>query len=446
MINQPNVNNNEHNEQDSNVRYVQKAYKCQQCYFHFKKLTPIDENHTKCTNCQEGMAIIDIPNEFSRESLNKAFGMTYKSNKDSKDRSTKATTNSSTTLNKKSNVEVRRRVLEPYSNQNGGQIASINGHHDNHAINYNSSRNIITVTNNVPFNNNSTSSNNTRNTRNTERQTNNGQSNQSNQNSNTNNFNNPPPITFNFNFFMPFENTNTNNNHTYNDHTYNDTFNHSNNHTFNHTNNHSNNPFNNLFFTQNRNSEIESIFSQFFTNFNQDSNQFFFGGQNMNMNANMDMNMNNQKSIDDIIKALYKIKLDETYATKKEKLEFEYPTCSVCLVETAKDDNGVLLPCGHIYHNNCIEKWLKSHNTHKNCPVCRFELSLDNLKKFSNEQIIKRNKNIEMNKGNNLKNMDSMDIDSEYEIKDNYNHHNHNNHNNYNDDIIIEDCRRDQNN
>lgn len=45
-----------------------------------------------------------------------------------------------------------------------------------------------------------------------------------------------------------------------------------------------------------------------------------------------------------------------------------YSGCSVCL-EQFKDGESVKeLPCRHLYHPTCIEKWLPGHG---NCPTCR---------------------------------------------------------------------------
>ncbi|KAG8378033.1 hypothetical protein BUALT_Bualt08G0096100 [Buddleja alternifolia] len=48
-------------------------------------------------------------------------------------------------------------------------------------------------------------------------------------------------------------------------------------------------------------------------------------------------------------------------------------TCSICLEEFRGNGacEGVIMPCKHIFHGDCIKKWLTiSHY----CPVCRFEM------------------------------------------------------------------------
>lgn len=45
--------------------------------------------------------------------------------------------------------------------------------------------------------------------------------------------------------------------------------------------------------------------------------------------------------------------------------------CAVCLSMLEKEDIARLLPnCKHIFHAECIDKWLSSHST---CPICRTE-------------------------------------------------------------------------
>ena len=42
--------------------------------------------------------------------------------------------------------------------------------------------------------------------------------------------------------------------------------------------------------------------------------------------------------------------------------------CSICCEEPKENDKITTLPCKHHYHENCVKKWLKMHNS---CPICR---------------------------------------------------------------------------
>src|SRR3990167_2096486 len=48
--------------------------------------------------------------------------------------------------------------------------------------------------------------------------------------------------------------------------------------------------------------------------------------------------------------------------------------CSVCQENLQENEIATKLPCSHIYHKSCLLPWLSTHNT---CPVCRYELPLD---------------------------------------------------------------------
>ena len=52
----------------------------------------------------------------------------------------------------------------------------------------------------------------------------------------------------------------------------------------------------------------------------------------------------------------------------------ELETCAVCLSNITgenKDDKACTVDCGHIFHIECISRWIKKS---KECPLCRKEV------------------------------------------------------------------------
>lgn len=45
--------------------------------------------------------------------------------------------------------------------------------------------------------------------------------------------------------------------------------------------------------------------------------------------------------------------------------------CMVCLEEFLMGSEVVCLPCGHIFHGDCIVRWLETSHL---CPLCRFAM------------------------------------------------------------------------
>jgi E3 ubiquitin-protein ligase RNF115/126 len=52
----------------------------------------------------------------------------------------------------------------------------------------------------------------------------------------------------------------------------------------------------------------------------------------------------------------------------------EPPMCTVCCEHIVIGSKGMFMPCGHVYHPDCLTPWLEKNNS---CPVCRFELPLE---------------------------------------------------------------------
>ncbi len=58
-----------------------------------------------------------------------------------------------------------------------------------------------------------------------------------------------------------------------------------------------------------------------------------------------------------------------------EKLDNEKKQCAICLEDYVNGDKSIALPCIHIFHDNCIKNWLKSHNI---CPTCKNKVKFEN--------------------------------------------------------------------
>jgi hypothetical protein len=56
--------------------------------------------------------------------------------------------------------------------------------------------------------------------------------------------------------------------------------------------------------------------------------------------------------------------------------------CLICLSDFQIGDNASTLPCLHIFHSNCLEKWI---NQQKWCPICKYDVSLNSLLSKNNE-------------------------------------------------------------
>jgi hypothetical protein len=53
------------------------------------------------------------------------------------------------------------------------------------------------------------------------------------------------------------------------------------------------------------------------------------------------------------------------YSKLKEK------KCSICLIKYKSTDILKEFPCKHLYHKNCILKWIEKSNK---CPLCKYDI------------------------------------------------------------------------
>ncbi|EOY01954.1 hypothetical protein QUC31_013525 [Theobroma cacao] len=65
------------------------------------------------------------------------------------------------------------------------------------------------------------------------------------------------------------------------------------------------------------------------------------------------------------------VECDQKVEEKIKKGRLEAENCVICLEELKVGSDASRMPCSHIFHGDCIEKWLKQSHY---CPVCRFEM------------------------------------------------------------------------
>lgn len=60
--------------------------------------------------------------------------------------------------------------------------------------------------------------------------------------------------------------------------------------------------------------------------------------------------------------------LNNTNALKPYRKVFLEPNCLICL--STFEDEAVVLPCGHMMHEDCIKKWNEQRKMDPKCPKC----------------------------------------------------------------------------
>ena len=55
------------------------------------------------------------------------------------------------------------------------------------------------------------------------------------------------------------------------------------------------------------------------------------------------------------------------YVINKKDINHDFK-CIICLEQFKIEEKSLKLICGHIFHKECLDPWLKNHNT---CPICR---------------------------------------------------------------------------
>ena len=95
------------------------------------------------------------------------------------------------------------------------------------------------------------------------------------------------------------------------------------------------------------------------------------------------------------------IKLEKCKITEKKLKEFGFEnSCAVCKEEFKINEECLLMPCNHHFHNDCLIPWLNERNS---CPICRYELPTDD-EDFEKRKRERLNNNSNNNGNNNSNN------------------------------------------
>ena len=77
------------------------------------------------------------------------------------------------------------------------------------------------------------------------------------------------------------------------------------------------------------------------------------------------------------IRNLLMVTVNTCSATERGAGAGEEPVaCSVCQEEFPPRGKAQKMPCGHLFHPDCLVEWLQKHNT---CPLCRHQLPSEKI-------------------------------------------------------------------
>ena len=315
-------------EEDNSLRMVQKLFKCPLCLKGFKKLVRVNENFSKCPECGHEHCTESINSEFNRESVSaeSQYRIPF--------------------CNLPESVRREYHTVTDIHDRNPNNFYLDNERNSRYSPNINNNTN-----NTYSYSNQNTNStfNNNMNIPNTNSNTNQNQNNnQNNQNNNMRNSNL---------FFIPFNVSpfsGSVNRHPFNFAVFEGPIG---------SNNDFVNPSDNFF--------LDNFASNFISNFINPMTRIVF------INNMQNQHQGNPPAAQTAIDKLKHFKMEKKYCKKSDQdpNKLEFPECSICLMEVNEGQNTILLPCGHMFHEECVTKWLKIHNT---CPLCRFELPTDN--------------------------------------------------------------------
>ena len=136
--------------------------------------------------------------------------------------------------------------------------------------------------------------------------------------------------------------------------------------------------FGNSFFNNNPNvNNVNFSNTNYEDNDNDDNDNDY---DDNNDNDNDDNDDNNEDNDDEIALFMRKreefiLELDEfQFKNLKKYSALKEDKCPICLQKYKGADIIKEFPCKHIFHKNCIFKWLRTSNL---CPLCKYDITND---------------------------------------------------------------------
>ena len=93
---------------------------------------------------------------------------------------------------------------------------------------------------------------------------------------------------------------------------------------------------------------------------------------------------------------LEKIKMNKSLYTKNDGNKNEAPSCCICLTPMKINQDVTLLKCQHLFHYNCLDKWVENKEV---CPFCRGKIEFAKINQKGKDK--KEDEKVENHKSKN---------------------------------------------
>ena len=108
------------------------------------------------------------------------------------------------------------------------------------------------------------------------------------------------------------------------------------------------------------------------------NNNFILNGSNIDLYSFLSNN-STLELLDKIKKSKEKMSIEQYYTTFKPYSfsENKLLSCPICIESIHLNETIVTTKCNHIFHNECLKKWLTDSSVNNNCPSCRTDLFIN---------------------------------------------------------------------